>query len=248
MLPPVVDKILIALTSPLGIALLCDAAALASLLAARRRQAALLLALATGWLAFWSLPPVGTAAIGRLEATYPPRAPWELPRAQAIVVLGGGVSGTGLAAQPVDLGDAADRVWYAARLYRAGRAPLVVLSGGAAPGRLPEAVAMAALIRDLGVPDQALLLEEESRNTRGNARNTARLLAPLGIRRVLLVTSAWHMERALAHFRAAGLDPIPAPTDHQADLARFPYPWLPDVRALELSSRAFKELLGRLAP
>ena len=91
----------------------------------------------------------------------------------------------------------------------------------------------------------AVLLETDSATTRGNAVYTAQLLEDRGLERVLLVTSALHMERALATFRAAGVEAWPAPTDFEVeplppDLLR----WLPDAQALADSTRALKEYLG----
>ena len=146
------------------------------------------------------------------------------------------------------MGAAADRVWHAARIYRAGKAPRVILSGGrmAWQGeRLSEADATRRFLIDLGVPAEALLFEDHSRSTRENARYSAELIRAHGFARVLLVTSALHMPRALATFRAVGVDAIPAPTDFEvmpepAHLLR----WLPDAEALVASSRALKEYLG----
>ncbi len=78
-----------------------------------------------------------------------------------------------------DMGSAADRVWLAARLYKAGKAPLVLVSGGGdrAVYATSEAQAMRELLLDMGVPDAALVLEEDSRNTRENAVFSARVLA-----------------------------------------------------------------------
>jgi uncharacterized SAM-binding protein YcdF (DUF218 family) len=148
-----------------------------------------------------------------------------------------------------DLKAAGDRVWHAARLYRAGKAPLIVLSGGTVnPGEMPEALAMRQFLGDLGVPASALLLESRSQTTTENAADTARLLQQRGIRTILLVTSALHMRRARGLFERAGLQVIPAPTDYEV----VHRPWrvldvVPDTEALDGSARAIKEIVGRLA-
>ncbi len=109
-----------------------------------------------------------------------------------------------------------------------------------------EAPAMATFMHDLGVPEAAMLMESESRTTRENAVLTEKMLRERGTNRILLVTSAMHMPRALATFRKLGIDAIPAPTDFEAEppsgywLLR----WLPDTDALDKSSRAMKEYLG----
>ncbi|WP_246828376.1 YdcF family protein [Ectothiorhodospira sp. PHS-1] len=139
-------------------------------------------------------------------------------------------------------------MWHGARLYHADRAPWVIVSGGSVPWRERERVeahAMREFLVDLGVPASAVWLETDSATTRGNAVYTAQLLEDRGLERVLLVTSALHMERALATFRAAGVEAWPAPTDFEveplpADLLR----WLPDAQALADSTRGLKEYLG----
>jgi uncharacterized SAM-binding protein YcdF (DUF218 family) len=146
-----------------------------------------------------------------------------------------------------DLG-AADRVWHTARIYHAGRAPRVVASGGNQPwlgGVCSEASAMRDFLVDLGVPAEAVWLEERSRNTRENAVHTAKILEAQGIGPMPLVTSALHMPRALATFRAAGINAIPAPTDFEVEVRpRVFLDWLPDAEALAASTRALKEYPG----
>jgi uncharacterized SAM-binding protein YcdF (DUF218 family) len=142
-------------------------------------------------------------------------------------------------------------VLHAARLYRAGKAPLVVASGGNPPhlgAEASESEDMADLLVEWGVPREAIVTEGASLDTRENAVGTARLLTARGLRRILLVTSALHMTRAAAAFRAAGLEVLPAPTDYQAVDAREVtwLDWLPDAGALARSSRALHEHLGRV--
>lgn len=104
---------------------------------------------------------------------------------------------------------------------------------------------MREFLADLNVPPDALLIEDSSASTRENAVFTAGLLNERGIDRVLLVTSALHMQRALATFRAVGIDAAPAAADFEV----MPEPnqilrWLPDAAALADSTRALKEYLG----
>ena len=242
------DKFLAQFAYPLGFSL--GLGLLALLLAAlgRRRWGAGLALAALGWLGLWSLPAVSDALRLSLEGRFPNRPVVELPAADAVVVLGGGIDAEPPGWPYPDLRAAADRVWHAARIYHAGKAPRVIVSGGAQPWlgeRGPEAGAMRRLLVDLGVPDEALRFEARSRSTRENAVHTAELLARLGLTRVLLVTSALHMPRALASFRAVGVDAVPAPADFEvmpepAHLLR----WLPDAGALYDSTRALKEYLG----
>ncbi len=243
-------KLLTALIQPLGAAL----ALLALALVLRRGWPRLARGLATAavlWLWAWSTPWVSDSLRHAIERQYPELPVVQLPQADVIVVLGGAMDPPAPPLrQHADLGAAADRIWHAARLYQAGKAPRLLISGGRlpwTPGEMSEATAMVGLLSSLGVPPSALLLEGESRTTRENALYTRELLAAQRLQRVLLVTSALHMPRAVALFRAAGIDVIPAPTDTEVIPSRThtALDLLPSASALEGSSRAIKELLGR---
>jgi uncharacterized SAM-binding protein YcdF (DUF218 family) len=105
---------------------------------------------------------------------------------------------------------------------------------------------MRTFLGDLGVPADRILMEETSRNTRENAIETAKILRERALDKVLLVTSAYHMRRALGVFRKAGIDAIPAPTDHQSRsiVGLGPLAWVPDAEALRDSTLVLKEYLG----
>lgn len=245
----IVAKLIGSLFYPLSVVLL---ALMAAWLLARRRPRTgrALAAFALVWLWLWSTPFVAERAAGWLERDFPPLPAQALPQADAIVVLGGLMLPADPPAAPhPDLNAAADRAWHAARLYRAGRAPTVICSGGRAPQSRaagPECPDVARLLAELGVPAPAIVLENASRTTRENAEHTARLLDPGA--RVLLVTSALHMRRALDAFRAAGIAAEPAATDHvhhpgrRRSLAAL----LPSADALMLSTAVWHEALGRL--
>jgi len=203
------------------------------------------------WIWLWATPAFSDWVRGSLEGRYAPVALESLPKAGAILVLGGAIGGVQPPRLFPDLSAAADRVWHAARLFHAGKAPFVVLSGGRLPwdaGQGPEADAMLRFLIDLGVPEKKVLLEGHSRTTYENARETRRLLTEKGIDQVILVTSALHMPRAQATFDAAGIRAIPAPTDYEVleKVDRTLLDFLPDAGALEGSSRALKEYLGIL--
>jgi uncharacterized SAM-binding protein YcdF (DUF218 family) len=243
------SKFVIWLISPLGMAFCLAGLALALAWRRRLRGSMALAALAFAWLWTWSMPMLGHWLGSSIEQQYPQVPIAALAKAPAMVVLGGSVSPPQLGGSEIDLNSAADRVWYAARLFHAAKAPMLILSGGYDPERhaYSEARAMAAFLTDLGVPDQAMVLEEQSRNTRQNAANSAALLKARGIDRILLVTSALHMPRAMALFTAQGLQVIPAPTDFESRQAPPSglLAWLPDALALYGSGRAMKELVGK---
>jgi uncharacterized SAM-binding protein YcdF (DUF218 family) len=114
--------------------------------------------------------------------------------ADAIVVLG--CRGPAALARRLDRG---------VRLFQAGVAPLLVLSGGGA-GPVAEAEQMRQAAVASGVPEAALLIDRESRNTLENARNTARLLRSKRLRSVVLVSDWFHLPRARLLFQFAGLE------------------------------------------
>jgi uncharacterized SAM-binding protein YcdF (DUF218 family) len=184
-----------------------------------------------------------------LQGRYPPVAVEATQAADAIVVLGGGIGGPAPPRIALDLSDAADRVLHAARLYRAGKAPMVLVTGGAIPwlgSDIPEAVSMQALLVEWGVPGEAIIAESASRNTYENAVFSKQLLAEHGLRRVLLVTSVLHMRRALATFQSAGIDAVPAATDYTVTYRdwRTVIDFLPDARALSHTTDAIREYVG----
>lgn len=238
------------LSSPLDLGLILIPAGLLLARCRWRGTGRCLVAFGLFWLLLWSLPESSFWLQSGLERRFAQRVASDYPRVDAIVVLGGGIEGDrhGWRIGP-HLLPAADRIWFAARLFRAGRAPLMILSGGASEwsaSAQPEAQAMATFLDALGVPQSALLLEEHSRNTWENGYFTNVLMHQHGIHRILLVTSALHMARAVAVFHKLGIDAVPAPTDFEALPPRGPWllRWTPDVNALDGSSRAIKEYLG----
>jgi uncharacterized SAM-binding protein YcdF (DUF218 family) len=231
--------------SPIGTATLLGLGAIA--LHPRRPAHARAVALvAAAWLLVFSLPVVSRALERHLEAAHPPQLAEALPEAEAIVLLGGGIGSADAYRPYPDLVDGSDRVWHAARLYHAKKAKLLVLSGGTAWTTVSEAETMRVFLKDLGVPEDAMLLEDESTTTEENAAFTAKLLEARGLSRILLVTSATHMPRAKAWFEARGLEVIPAATDHGHGGSGYWMDYLPNGDALGDSARALKELVGRL--
>ena len=127
--------------------------------------------------------------------------------ADAIVILGAPLRADGTLSGVLE-----ERVATGVELWRRGFAPVLCISGGGPgqiiPDRPREADAMAARARELGVPDAALRVERESLSTADNARNSTRLLAAEGCRRVWLVTQPFHTRRARAWFRRAGMEAL----------------------------------------
>lgn len=169
-----------------------------------------------------------------------------IAEAEAIVVLGGGtvepVSGAAasLTADPVA------RLVRGVEMHERTGLP-IVFSGGTvfeARGGAPEAVLAGELARRLGIREEHILLESESRNTWENASN---VINSFGFDRIVLVTSAYHMRRAHASFERQGVAVLPVAADFKADsrpliLQSF----LPDFRDLGYSATALHEYVGLL--
>lgn len=241
------SKLFISLISPLGTALLLGLFAVILAFTQWRRCAVVWGCAAVMWLGLWSMPGVGYWVSDQLEADYPRIAVGALPKTRVMVVLGGGIVPSVDELNYPSLQSGADRVWHAARIYHAGKASMILLSGGrpSLTGQ-SEAQAMRVFLIDLGVPDEHLVMEDGSANSSENAKNTAKLLNDLGVSEILLVTSAFHMTRAKRLFEAQDLKVIPAATDYQARIPSGWRGWLPTTNALNSSSRAFKELVGRV--
>jgi uncharacterized SAM-binding protein YcdF (DUF218 family) len=249
-----VSKVLPVFFFPLGVACLLIGTSLLAQMRRRSRLAIIadLIALAILWLTGNSL--VAGAILRPLEMRHVPPAP--ISSADAIVVLGGCTEAAFPPQPMVHLAEGADRIAYAAQLYLEHKAPLVVLSGGGAPG-VPESAQMAEIIEMLGVPRAVILEEPFSRNTHENAMYVKPILLAHHIHRVLLITSAVAMPRALATFKRQGIDALPAPTDFIAmdpvhrhlmgDATQAIRQLLPDSSSLAQSTTAIREYLGLVA-
>jgi uncharacterized SAM-binding protein YcdF (DUF218 family) len=211
----------------------------------RRSHAAA--AVAFGLLYLISTPIVGSFCLSLLEDPYVD--PLSRPEAQAIVALAGGTEGWAPEyGTEVVNALTLTRIRYAAKLQRASGKPLLVSGGSVRGDTLPEAQQMRALLVDeMHVPVR--WTEERSVDTFTNAVESYRILAPLGITTVYLVTHAWHMPRARLAFEHAGFTVIPAPTDFDQTKPIGPTPldFLPRASALMRSYYFWHEVLGYVA-
>jgi uncharacterized SAM-binding protein YcdF (DUF218 family) len=134
-------------------------------------------------------------------------APALLP-SDAIVVLGGAVSPTGILSL-----ESTRRLNLGVDLYRRGLAPVLVFLGGGVAGGPAEAYVRAEQARLHGVPVAAILTETRAHTTLEEAARVKALLEPRGVRTVLLVTNAGHLLRARPLFERAGFEVRAAPSD-----------------------------------
>ncbi len=239
------SKLLPLFVYPLGIAIILSLFTCLLVWTGRRRAAVTVLLLSVSLLWITSTRKAAEFVMWSLERHYPPIAVQDMPSAEAIVILGGTtrgiVPGTGMP----DLDDGVDRIIHGARLFKAGKAPIILLSGGGMPGYPSEAERMAELLRLMDIPAESLVPETESRNTRENGIKTQRILEQQGIRKVLLVTSAYHMRRAQAIFAELGIASIPAATDYRlVERPPSPLDWLPHGGNQKMITTGIKEYIG----
>jgi len=168
--------------------------------------------------------------------------------AEAIVVLGAGRQEAAPEYGDQDTVNALflERLRYAAWLSHKSGLP-VIPSGGAPLSTGPSEAAIAQVLLEQEFGAKVLTLEEQSRTTREQARALKPLLNRRGIRKIMLVTHAWHMLRALDVFEAAGIRVQPAPTGFAHGPTNRPayYRWLPSAKAFMNSYFALHEQLGR---
>lgn len=163
--------------------------------------------------------PLGRAMVLPLENRFPP---WDPSRGapDGIVVLGGAVHPDISAARNVvALGDSAERMTVIAELARRYPDARIVFTGGSAGifGGAREADYVVRLWESFGIPRERIIVERDSRTTAENAALTKKLVAPKPGERWLLVTSSYHMPRAVGVFRKAGFPVEPYPVDWLSD-------------------------------
>ena len=191
---------------------------------------------------FLSSGPGASFLLGSLEGAYPPlRSP---PAVEVLLVLSGGENYGENRPIPSSLSPTSlDRLVEGVRLFWAlgGKAELWFVGGEGMVGSGVPLMAQAA--QALGVPRERIRWFTGSRNTWEDAAAVAHELAD---RRFVLVTSAFHMRRALWAFWAHGLDPVPAPCGHRAPVLRTFRAYLPQSRFLASSALALREYFGLL--
>jgi uncharacterized SAM-binding protein YcdF (DUF218 family) len=208
----------------------------------------LLATLSFAALAVLSMPAIAYLSLGMLEWSYPPTEsrPGD---AEAIVVLGGGMRPADAMRTRAELNaDSMFRCLHAAAIYRRGKpCPVVVCGGKIAPGRStpPLAALMREFLRDQVVNDGDIIMEDRSRTTHENAVECRKWLLERRIGKVVLVTDASHMFRALASFRKQGIPAVPSACQHQATEFEWSvWDFLPSASAVDAHGRTFHEWFG----
>jgi len=194
--------------------------------------------------------PLVTKYLAATQEIYPPINNKSLENfsAQAIVILGGGLRAPAREyAQKIALKDnTLARVRYGAILAKQTHLPLLVSGGIVLDSELPsEAKVMSDVLND-EFHQTVRWQEHRSRNTAENARYTQEILHKEGIQRILLVTHALHMRRAVEQFEQQGLQVLAAPTEFLSGSGKIDvFSFLPSAKALEHNSLVIHEIIGR---
>jgi len=190
---------------------------------------------------------VGDQLIGSLEGQYQPPSD---ARGDVIIMLGGGATldTPNVYGQGHLSGFAANRLLTCAQLYHKLNLPILVSGGKVLETTGSEADIAKVILKGLGVPEDKIIVENQSLNTTENAQYTKILLKEYGFIQPILVTSAFHMERSVLQFKKVHLSVIPYPTDYQTNLhSKFqPHQLWPSASALLNVSLALKEYVGIL--
>lgn len=237
------NKIIGATTNPLSLALLSVVAGLVFAFRGRKWLGLGLIGCSVAWLWLWATPIMTFLVGAPLEREFlvDGRVPMveTFPAADAIVLLGGGMGADINFSPYAEMSARADRVWQAARLFKAGKAPKIVSTGfSTQDSTMP-------LLKDFGLAEESVLFLE-ARNT----EEESKVIEKLCYRKILLVTSAWHMKRARLMFEkyAHSVDVVCAPADFESLLkVKNPFTFetlLPDVGILALNTVTLHEWIG----
>lgn len=204
---------------------------------------------ATIALATLAIFPVGDWLLAPLETRFPGYRPTNGSPVAGIIVLGGSVSLRDAPGAPhPQPNEATDRLFEAARLARDFPGVRVLVSGGPVDPatNVSEADLVAGYLEELGVAPARILRERRSQDTYENARFSAALVHPTSRERWLLVTSAYHMPRAVGCFRPAGFTVSAAPADWRGNREGLPTSWSASANLRKVDV-AWKEYVGLVA-
>jgi len=170
------------------------------------------------------------------------------------ILLSGATRGLDHVAKRPLYGPGADRVLQTIELFKRGKIKRILLTGGSGSVEFPEqkeSYWIMKVLHDAGIPDSAVVVEGESRNTRENALFSARIISnnPKLQGGMLLITSAFHMRRAEACFKKVGLQFDTFPVDSgKSILSMNPYRILvPDAHGILLWDQLIRECTGLFA-
>jgi uncharacterized SAM-binding protein YcdF (DUF218 family) len=230
--------------TPLVCALLVCLAGIVVRISGRRRAAAILWTVAALLAYVAATDPVANALLAPLEGRYPPLADIRDLPVSDIVVLGSPYQprdGIPITAALSD--DGLARIAEGVRLMNQVHGARLIVSGGASEGQTASATGYAEFAVDLGVNPDSIVRLDKPLDTAEEAKSVASLL---GNSRFILVTSAYHMPRAMQLMQLAGARPIPAPTGQLAarQMGFGVRAWIPSSSSLRRTEHAIHEYIG----
>lgn len=186
---------------------------------------------------------VGNALLRSLENAYPARSIASLPEADAVLVLGGILSPGKATGLVTEWSEAVERFEAGVEIVQRGKARLVLFTGDP---RGSEGSALQREAIERGVPRERTAVIGAVGNTADEAAQLKRYAQQHGLKRVVLVTSAWHLPRAMRLFQGAGVELTPFPVDYRAlPNTGLPYlDWIPNAGALGKTETALRECYG----
>jgi len=184
-----------------------------------------------------SIEPFKDLLFYYLEKNY--SIPKEL-NGDAIVILGGGnFSLTSLTE------DTLNRVLTGYIVYKKTKLPIIV-SGGSFEGKISDANAMAYVLKEMGVEPEKIIEENKSKDTAQNAFYVSQICKTKGFKKLILVTSAYHLKRSKKLFERTGLKILPYPADSKRKNYYNIYSFLPKFSTFATSSKAIREYIALL--
>ena len=246
-----INKIIGFLISPVGGAIIGGVVAVVCARLGRKHLAKWIGGLTVNWLWLW-MTPIVTWVVGvplEREFLVDGRVPLveTFPEADAIVLLGGSMGIDTNLNQYAEMWTSADRVWQAARLYKARKSTRIIATGDYAVD------STLGLLLDFGITKEDVCFID-ARNTEEEAKGIREMLERNGVRnsstarsKILLVTSAWHMKRARMMFEkyAPDVEVVCAPADFENTMTvKRSFSIVPDVNVFTLNSVAFHEWVG----
>ncbi|TGL07153.1 YdcF family protein [Leptospira bouyouniensis] len=201
------------------------------------------------FLYFSSSSFVANTLVTGLEKDFPPVPIESSPKADVAIVLGGMIQTISSVKARPELTDSADRITDAIRLYKAGKIKKILFTGGSGlllADEFREADLAKSLFIGLGVKEEDIILENNSRNTYENAVETKKIIEKHNFKSYILITSAFHMKRSAGCFQKQNLDVFPFPTDYrsiQMESGAFEL-YLPSAGYLDLTTLSIKEWVG----
>jgi uncharacterized SAM-binding protein YcdF (DUF218 family) len=215
------------------------------------RVAKIMIVAGLGWIVLAGFLPIGNALVLPLEERFGSREPSPPHEVTGMIVLGGFEDGWVTAGRGgLAVNEAAERLTEAVRLARRLPDAKIVFTGGVGNlfGGAEAGSAVRKYLEDIGIAPERIVIENRSRDTYENAVFTKKLLAPGPQDRWLLITSGYHMPRAVGAFRQAGFNIIPFTVDYRtrdaSDLLR---PFGNIAAGLQRADLAVKEWIGLVA-